>query len=34
MRHKRDMIAPAKNTVGYTRISTVAQTLDQQNEGT
>jgi len=34
MRHKADTTAPAKNTgsrVGYTRVSTVAQTLDQQN---
>jgi len=34
MRHTGDTTAPAKNTgtrVGYTRVSTVAQTLDQQN---
>jgi DNA invertase Pin-like site-specific DNA recombinase len=34
MRHSGDMTVPAKNTgtrVGYTRVSTVAQTLDQQN---
>ena len=34
MRHKADTTAPAKNTgsrVGYTRVSTVAQTLEQQN---
>jgi DNA invertase Pin-like site-specific DNA recombinase len=34
VRHKADTTAPAKNAgsrVGYTRVSTVAQTLDQQN---
>jgi DNA invertase Pin-like site-specific DNA recombinase len=34
MRHTGDTTAPATNTgtrVGYTRVSTVAQTLDQQN---